>query len=101
AGEHQLDCGVRKFYLHAKAPQDENHQTSDIEEILAGLPPEISREVSLEVLRRLPTTLRAELGKLTVTTFLNRIIDIEPGDTSRRMYGMAFDVGTTSVVGSL
>jgi uncharacterized 2Fe-2S/4Fe-4S cluster protein (DUF4445 family) len=99
--EHQLDCGVRKFYLHAKTPQDENHQTSDIEEISTGLPPEISREVSLDVLRKLPSTLRAELGKLTVTTFLDRIIDIEPGDTSGRMYGMAFDVGTTSVVGSL
>lgn len=101
AGEHELDSGVRKFYLQAKAPQDENHQTSDIEEILNGLPPGISREVSLDVLRRLPTILRAELGRLTVTTFRDRIIDVEPGDTSERMYGMAFDVGTTSVVGSL
>lgn len=101
AGEHQIDSGVRKFYVHAKAPEDENHQTSDIEEILSCLPPGISREVSLDVLRRLPTILRAELGRLTVTTFRDRIIDLEPGDTSGRIYGMAFDVGTTSVVGSL
>lgn len=101
AGEHELDSGVRKFYIRAKAPQDENHQTSDIEEILGCLPPSMSREVSLDVLRRLPTILRAELGKLTITAFRDRIIDIEPGDTSERMYGMAFDLGTTSVVGSL
>jgi uncharacterized 2Fe-2S/4Fe-4S cluster protein (DUF4445 family) len=101
AGEHEIDSGVRKFYIHAKAPQDENHQTSDIEEILSCLPDGISREVSLDVLRRLPTILRAELGRLTVTTFGDRIIDLEPGDTTERIYGMAFDVGTTSVVGSL
>jgi uncharacterized 2Fe-2S/4Fe-4S cluster protein (DUF4445 family) len=101
AGEHELDSGVRKFYIQAKAPQDENHQTSDIEEILSCLPPETAREQSLDVLRRLPTILRAELGRVTVTTFRNQIIDIEPGDTSERIYGMAFDVGTTSVVGSL
>jgi uncharacterized 2Fe-2S/4Fe-4S cluster protein (DUF4445 family) len=99
--EHELDSGVLKYCIHAKAPQDENHQTSDIEEVFSGLPPETSRDVSLDVLRRVPTTLRAELGRVTVTTFGNQIIDIEPGDTSERLYGMAFDVGTTSVVGSL
>jgi uncharacterized 2Fe-2S/4Fe-4S cluster protein (DUF4445 family) len=101
AADHALDCGVFKYAIHAKAPQDENHQTSDIEEILACLPPNTSHDVPLSVLRRLPIALRSELGRVTVTTFRNQIIDIEPGDTSERLYGIAFDVGTTSVVGSL
>ena len=101
AADHELDSGVAKYAIRAKAPQDENHQTSDIEEILACLPPATSREVSLDVLRRLPSVLRSELGRVTVTTFRGQIIDIEAGDTSERLYGMAFDVGTTSVVGSL
>ncbi len=101
AGEMPLESGVEKHAIQAKAPQDENHQTSDLEEILACLPAGTSREASLDILRKIPTILRAEGGKMTVTTFRDQIIDAELGDTSERMYGMAFDVGTTSVVGSL
>jgi uncharacterized 2Fe-2S/4Fe-4S cluster protein (DUF4445 family) len=36
-----------------------------------------------------------------VTTFNDEVIDIEVGDTSAHRYGMAFDIGTTSVVGTL
>ena len=100
-GTMPLESGIEKHVVHAKAPQDENHQTSDIEEILACLPAGTSRAVSIDILRKLPTILRAEGGKLTVATFRGEIIDVEPGDTAERMYGMAFDVGTTSVVGSL
>ncbi len=32
---------------------------------------------------------------------LPRIVSLEPGDTSREAYGMAFDIGTTTVVGYL
>jgi uncharacterized 2Fe-2S/4Fe-4S cluster protein (DUF4445 family) len=100
-GSMELDSGVRKLYISAQAPQDENHQTSDLEQILACLPEATSRQVSLAVARKLPTALRSELGKLTVTTFGSQIIDVEPGDTSALAYGMAFDIGTTSVVCSL
>jgi uncharacterized 2Fe-2S/4Fe-4S cluster protein (DUF4445 family) len=96
-----LDSGVHKFFIHAQAPQDENHQTSDLEQVLACLPKNTSKLVSLHVVRKLPTALRAELGKMTVTKFGSQIIDLEPGDTRALLYGMAFDVGTTSVVASL
>jgi uncharacterized 2Fe-2S/4Fe-4S cluster protein (DUF4445 family) len=99
--EMPVASGVEKHLIRARAPQDENHQTSDVEEVLACLPPQTSREVPLDVLRKLPGALRAESGRLTVTTFLRQIIDVEPGDTVAHRYGMAFDVGTTSVVGAL
>jgi uncharacterized 2Fe-2S/4Fe-4S cluster protein (DUF4445 family) len=100
-GAMPLESGVEKRALRCQAPQDENHQTSDIEQVLACLPEGTSRELPLAVYRKLPGVLREELGQLTVTTFGNQAIDVEPGDTSDRMYGMAFDIGTTTVVASL
>jgi uncharacterized 2Fe-2S/4Fe-4S cluster protein (DUF4445 family) len=55
----------------------------------------------LEVLRRVPAALRKNKGQLSVTTFNSEIIDIEPGDSTAHCYGMAFDIGTTSIVGTL
>lgn len=96
-----LDSGVEKHVLRAKAPEDEHNQSSDLEEVLRQLPPGISRDAPIEVLRQLPKALRAEGGHMTATVFAGRIIHVEPGDTATHAYGMAFDVGTTSVVGAL
>ena len=94
------------FFIEATAPDDEHKQTTDAQEILDKLPGMVEphgaakARASLDVLRRLPSVLRIEGGRLTVTTFANRIIHIEPGDTTQHIYGMAFDIGTTSIVGS-
>ena len=84
-----LDSGVEKRVIVAKAPADEHHQTSDVEEILAALTPAVSREIPLEIMRKLPGMLRAQKGLLTVTRFNQTIIDVEAGDTSAHKYGMA------------
>jgi uncharacterized 2Fe-2S/4Fe-4S cluster protein (DUF4445 family) len=97
----RLDSGVAKHLITAKTPVGEHHQTSDVEEILACLPPDTVRHLSLELLRRIPAALRKEKGRLTVTTFNSEIVDIEVGDTTAHCYGMAFDIGTTSIVGTL
>jgi uncharacterized 2Fe-2S/4Fe-4S cluster protein (DUF4445 family) len=97
----RLDSGVEKRVVVAKAPTDEHHQTSDVEEMLAALDAGVSREMPLEVMRKLPSVLRAQKGLLTVTMFNKTVIDVEPGDTSAHKYGMAFDIGTTSIVGAL
>ena len=96
-----LDSGVEKRLVQAKTPDDEHHQTSDLEEVAIALGLDAEAPVPLELLRELPAALRAEGGRLTVTTFNGGIIDIEPGDSSGQKYGMAFDIGTTSIVGSL
>jgi uncharacterized 2Fe-2S/4Fe-4S cluster protein (DUF4445 family) len=101
AGELQLDSGVVKHLVHAKAPQSEHHQTSDVDEILACLPAGTERRLALDVLRKIPAALRKDKGRLTVTTFNGEVIDVEVGDTTAHAYGMAFDIGTTSVVGVL
>jgi uncharacterized 2Fe-2S/4Fe-4S cluster protein (DUF4445 family) len=96
-----LDSGVRKHLVQAKTPTGEHHQTSDVEEILRGLPDLQQHPLQIELLRRAPRVLRQEKGLLTVTSFNGCVIDLEPGDTTAHSYGMAFDIGTTSIVGSL
>lgn len=96
-----LDSGISKYFIEAKAPVEEHHQTSDIEEVLNCLPEEVDRELSLPILRQIPGVLRAKKGAMTVTAFNNKIISVEEGDTSGKKYGMAFDIGTTSIVGNL
>jgi uncharacterized 2Fe-2S/4Fe-4S cluster protein (DUF4445 family) len=96
-----LDAGVAKHVVRAKLPSDENHQTSDVEEILSILPADTDRKVPIDVVRKVPSAIRADKGLLTVTTFNGGILDIEAGDTSAHAYGMAFDIGTTSIVGTL
>ncbi len=96
-----LDSGVVKHVITAKTPVGEHHQTSDVEEILACLPKTVERRLSLDILRKVPALLRKDKGKLTVTTFNTEVVDIEVGDTAAQCYGMAFDIGTTSIVGTL
>ena len=101
-GSHvHLDCGVTKHIVTAKAPVEEHHQTSDVEEILAVVPNLADQSMPIHTVRKIPQLLRKHGGKLTVTTFNEKVIDVEAGDTSDHIYGMAFDIGTTSVVGTL
>ncbi len=99
--QFHLDSGIEKKLVAANTPKDENHQTSDMEMILVALGEPVNGDVPIEVLRKAPDVIRAKGGSLTVTTFNHRVIDVEPGDTTRHKYGMAFDIGTTSIVGSL
>jgi uncharacterized 2Fe-2S/4Fe-4S cluster protein (DUF4445 family) len=96
-----LDSGVEKRLVKAGLPTEEHHQTSDVEEILAALGNGVAGDVPLDLLRKVPALLRDDGGALTVTTFNKRIIDLESGDTTTHRYGMAFDIGTTSIVGFL
>lgn len=96
-----LDSGIQKHLIKAEAPVEEHHQTSDIEEVLACLPKDVDPQLSLNIIRQIPSALRAKGGSMTVTTFNNSIIAVEAGDTAEKKYGMAFDIGTTSIVGNL
>jgi uncharacterized 2Fe-2S/4Fe-4S cluster protein (DUF4445 family) len=58
-------------------------------------------QTGLSVLRQMPGLLRASDWRVTVTTGQRggtvEVVQIEPGDTSSRNYGVAVDVGTTTV----
>ncbi|WP_107764531.1 ASKHA domain-containing protein [Nocardioides terrigena] len=55
----------------------------------------------LHVLRRLATVLREADFKVTAVVIDEDLIDVEPGDTTSTRYAIAFDLGTTTVVGTL
>ena len=96
-----LDSGVKKHVVVSNIPREEHHQTSDLAEVLAAVDPPPDRRVPLAVMRKIPQELRKRRGALTVTTFNRQVIDVEAGDASEHAYGMAFDIGTTSIVGTL
>ncbi len=58
--------------------------------------------VPLEVMREIPTLLRHSDWKVTGTIALvpggYRLIDLQENDTSKRIYGAAVDLGSTTVV---
>jgi len=94
---------LRKVYLElpAAALHDD---LSDLERLQKALGKPV--RVDLEVLRALPSTLRQGGFRATATLWdhgdvREELLAIETGDTRDRAYGLAFDIGTTSVVGYL
>ncbi len=97
-----IDSGVVKLPISVAIPTSEHHQSSDLEEIFIALGDLVStHDVALGIIRDLPATLRKSKGELTATLFRGRLVDVEPGDTSSQAYGIAFDIGTTTIVCSL
>jgi len=96
-----LDPNVRKVYLELTEPDLED-QRSDVERLQDALTAEgFDMKVSLPVLRTLPSGLRDANFKVTAVLGGDQLIAVEPGDTRDESYGVAFDLGTTTVVGTL
>jgi uncharacterized 2Fe-2S/4Fe-4S cluster protein (DUF4445 family) len=95
-----LASGVAKQIVKVTLPREEHHQTSDLEELVAaiGVRPD---DVGPRVLQTLPAMLRDDPDGVTVTTFAGRVLAVERGDTTAMKFGLAIDVGTTSVVTTL
>jgi len=95
-----IDAGVTKRLVHVTLPTEEHHQTSDLEAVLEAAD-RTADDCSPEVLKTLPHALREHGGDVTVACFGSRVLSVEPGDTHLMTFGLAIDVGTTSVVTSL
>jgi uncharacterized 2Fe-2S/4Fe-4S cluster protein (DUF4445 family) len=95
-----LDSGVQQVFVRPTPPSHEEHLTSDLEEVLrqTALP---ATEVPLHALRAIPSLLRSGSDGLTLTLFDQTLLAMEAGDTRPHAYGMAFDIGTTTVVAYL
>src|SRR6266852_5845185 len=95
-----IDAGIRKRAVQVTLPKDEHLQTSDLEALLAATGGAIE-DVPPAVLKTLPAALRERDGEVTVTTFGRQVLAVEAGDTALQKFGLAIDVGTTSVVTTL
>lgn len=88
---------VRKLYVELTEPtmHDNDPDLLRLEKKIGPV------KVGLDMLRRLPHLLRANGFKGTAVLTDHNLIDFQPGDTTSRCHGMAFDIGTTTIVGSL
>ena len=97
----------KKIYMELPAPTEEDSR-SDQQRILeclreAGVKEMVSMPV--HILRKLYPLLDESKWKITVSLAWNgenwEIVDIEGGDTTSRHYGLAVDLGSTTVVARL
>ncbi len=96
-----LDPNVRKAYLELTEPSLDD-QRSDLERLRDALTAEgHDMKADLRVLSSLPSMLRASDFKVTAVLGGDQLIAVEPGDTREESYGVGFDLGTTTVVGTL
>ena len=96
-----LDPNVRKVYLELAEPSLHD-QRSDVARLKDALTEEGHDMLAgVSVLRTLPQVFREAGFRVTAVLAGERLVAVEPGDTTGDCYGVAFDVGTTTLVGTL
>ncbi len=75
-------------------------QRTDLERLRDALD-DLEFTADLHAVRNLSRAMRAADGEITAVVVDEVLVDVEPGDTSARFYGLAFDLGTTTVVATL
>jgi uncharacterized 2Fe-2S/4Fe-4S cluster protein (DUF4445 family) len=94
-----LRPAVQKRYVELPEPTLADQRT-DLERLLGALD-DLEPTVDLHALRTLPRALRAADFRVTAVLVDDVLVGVEPGDTTGRMFGIAFDLGTTTVVATL
>jgi uncharacterized 2Fe-2S/4Fe-4S cluster protein (DUF4445 family) len=94
-----LRPAAQKRYLELTEPSLADQRT-DLERVLDGMD-DLELRVELPLVRRLGRVLRAADFKVTAVIVDDLLTDVQPGDTTSQLYGIAFDLGTTTVVATL
>lgn len=94
-----LRPAVQKRHLTLTEPSLSD-QLSDSERLLAGMD-DLELRIDLRALQSLGRVLRKADFDVTAVIADDVLIDVEPGDTSGRFFGIAFDLGTTTCVATL
>jgi len=94
-----LRPAVQKRYVELGEPTLADQQP-DLQRLLAGLD-DLELRVDLRAVRALPKALRDNGFGVTAVVVDDVLVDVEGGDTSASRYGLAIDLGTTTVVATL
>ena len=99
-----LEPLVRKYFVQLPKPTLGDPR-SDLDRLLEELRKRYdikNLKAEYSVVKTLPSVLRKAIWEVTVTIFNgDKIIDVEPGDTTDRIFGYAVDIGTTKLAGYL
>lgn len=104
--DFKVEKTVVKTALHIKKASLE-YQKSDVDRILEALQEKeknfagVSLEFHKDLLQKVSNILEEQDGLITLVIRDGMVLDVEPGDTQSHCYGVAFDIGTTTVVGML
>jgi uncharacterized 2Fe-2S/4Fe-4S cluster protein (DUF4445 family) len=101
---------VEKIYIELPEPDNQDH-LPDVTRLVSHLKlhhDEHRLTVNLPVIRKIPDVLRENSFRVTATlarpvmeSGKTEIINVQPGDTSDRIYAIAMDIGTTTIYGQL
>ncbi len=93
----RLNPVVRKVYFKLRPPT-RNRPQADLDRLRKAIG---NVEISLRQLRHLPQFLRDNDWSGTAMIARKQLLRLERGDTTEDVYGVAFDIGTTTIVGTL
>lgn len=98
--EVEIEPNVKKIFLKLPHPTLEDNR-ADVERIKGSLQKIAVETMTLEALQKIPGVLRGSHFEATFVFVGNELVGCEKGDTTKRKYGAAFDIGTSTVVGYL
>jgi uncharacterized 2Fe-2S/4Fe-4S cluster protein (DUF4445 family) len=94
---------VKKYFVELPPPTLKDPRPDDLR-LLDSLREQHGVEnvdVHYELLAELPIILREAKWRVTATVWRDKIIALEPGDTTSRCFGFACDIGSTKLAGFL
>jgi uncharacterized 2Fe-2S/4Fe-4S cluster protein (DUF4445 family) len=101
--EHRVhnQPNIKKEFLELPPPASDDLR-SDADRLIAALEGTIDKvEIDFPLLKNLPGILREENFKVTAVIEGKEIVALEKGDTTNSIWGVSFDIGTTTVAGAL
>lgn len=96
----QLNPNIRKNYVQLQKQKLEE-AVSAYDQLKSKLNCKISDRADISVLRDLSVQFSESEGKFTAVCGNDKVIAIEKEDTTQSCYGIALDIGTTTIVGVL
>jgi|YelNatPaOPRAMG01_1025707.scaffolds.fasta_scaffold13460_5 uncharacterized 2Fe-2S/4Fe-4S cluster protein (DUF4445 family) len=99
----RLNPAIRKYFIKIKPPtlEDATYDDERVLETLAKQHGVVNVDFDWYTLRTLPKVLRDANWEVTVVLWRDKIIALEPGDTTSRCFGFACDIGSTKLAGFL
>ncbi|KKL53843.1 hypothetical protein LCGC14_2271350, partial [marine sediment metagenome] len=103
-----IQPAVKKYYLNLEKPTltdplpDFERLVRSLISVDRSLKVKVKKNIEFALLNKLPGLLRESNYNVTITLLNNnKIIAVEPGNTVKNNYGIAYDIGTTTIVGYL